>query len=75
MAEYKAVLDYIFQEYAVKEAWSLSRLSRGELCWKNSRKGIDTYESSYRPIKLDDIRLDAQRISDRRDMLTAMGIL
>lgn len=75
VAEYKAVLDYVFEHYAVKEAWSLSRLSQGEICWKNSRKGVAPHESSYRPIKLDDIRLDAIRIRDRRQMLEAQGLL
>lgn len=75
VAEYKAILDYIFKEYAIKEAWSLSRLSQGEICWKNSRKGVAPHESSYRTIALDDIRTDALRINGRRMYLAACGLL
>lgn len=75
VAEYLPVLDYVFEHYAIKDAWSLSRLSQGETCWKISRKGIPAYESSYRPIALDDIRIDANRIRDRRQMLKEYSLL
>ena len=64
----KAVLDEVFKAYAHKDAWSLSRLSHGEICWKRSRKGVAPGESSDNMIPLDDIRLDAQRIRERREM-------
>ena len=64
----KAILDEIFKAYAYKDAWSLSRLSHGEICWKRSRKGVSPYDSSDNMIPLDDIRLDAQRMRERREM-------
>ena len=62
------VLDEVFKAYAHKDAWSLSRLSHGEICWKRSRKGVSPYDSSDNMIPLDDIRLDAQRMRERREM-------
>ena len=75
MAEYKAVMDYVFQNYAPKDSWSLSRLTHGEICWKISRKGVAPSESSAVTIPNADIRLDAQRIRDRRRMLAQQGLL
>ena len=63
------VLDRIFRDYAPKDAWSLSRLTHGEICWKRSRKGISPHESSDNMIPLEDIRLDAQRMKERRALL------
>ena len=68
MGDDKAVLDIIFRDYAPKDAWSLSRLSHGEICWRRSRKGIAPDESSDNLIPLEDICLDAQRMKERRAM-------
>ena len=68
MGDDKATLDEVFKAYAPKDAWSLSRLSHGEICWKRSRKGVSPYDSSDNMIPLDDIRLDAQRMKERREM-------
>ena len=68
MADEMEVLDEVFKDYAHKDAWSLSRLSHGEICWKRSRKGVSPYDSSDNMIPLDDIRLDAQRMRERREM-------
>ena len=68
MADEMEVLDEVFDAYAHKDAWSLSRLSHGEICWKRSRKGVSPYDSSDNMIPLDDIRLDAQRMKERREM-------
>ena len=75
MGEDKAILDYVFENYAQKDSWSLSRLTHGEICWKKSRKGIAPSESSSNPIPLDDIRLDADRMRERRAMLDQYGLL
>ena len=66
------VLDEVFKAYAHKDAWSLSRLSHGEICWKRSRKGVSPYDSSDNMIPLDDIRLDAQRMRERRELFGQM---
>ena len=68
----KEILDEIFQSYASKDSWSLSRLSHGEICWKRSRKGVSPYESSDNMIPLDDIRQDAQRMKERRELFGQM---
>ena len=68
MAGEMEILDEVFKAYAYKDAWSLSRLSHGEICWKRSRKGVSPYDSSDNMIPLDDIRLDAQRMRERREM-------
>lgn len=71
----KNVMDKIFEEYAAEDAWSLSRLTHGEISWKTSRKGIAPTESGNVPIALDDIRLDADRIRSRREMLNRFSSL
>ena len=65
-------LNEVFKSYAPKDSWSLSRLSHGEICWKRSRKGVSPYDSSDNMIPLDDIRLDAQRMKDRRELFGQM---
>ena len=75
MGSDKAVLDYVFANYADKDSWSLSRLTHGEICWKKSRKGIAPNESSNNLIPLEDIRLDADRMRQRREMLDQYGLL
>lgn len=67
---YMDVMDYVFTNYAPKDSWSLSRLSHGETSWKISRKGIAPSESSAQVIPTAHIRLDADRIRERREMLS-----
>lgn len=40
LVELDRVLNPVFESYAEKDSWSLSRLTHGEISWKNSRKGI-----------------------------------
>ncbi len=69
------VMDKVFSDYAPKDSMSLSRLTHGEISWKRSRKGVTPAENSDKPISLGDIRLDAQRIRDRREKLDQQGLL
>lgn len=69
MAEYMPVLDHVFQNYASKDSWSLSRLSHGETSWKISRKGYAPSDNSSVTIPTSDICWDAIRIRDRRAIL------
>ena len=69
-----AVMNKVFEDYAGKDSWSLSRLTHGEFSWKNSRKGISDGENSDNPMNLDDIRVDADRIRERREMLSKLGL-
>lgn len=68
------ILDRVFTEYSEKESWSLSRLTHGELSWKNSRIGIPDEENSDNPMSTDDIKKDAERIKARREMLVELGL-
>ena len=68
----KDILDFIIGKYGGKDAWSLSRLSHGEYSWINSRRGVGEYENSAAVIPIDDIRVDAERIRNRRELLSML---
>lgn len=65
------ILNKVFKSYAEKESWSLSRLTQGELSWKNSRLP----ENTDNLMSLKDIHKDAERIKARREMLNRLGLL
>lgn len=67
--KYKSVFDYVFSNYALKDAWSLSRLTHGETSWINARKGLAPNQNGSTQLSLDDIRDDANRIKMRRYIL------
>ena len=52
----------IIDEYGVLESWQLRNLSHMEISWKNSRIGIGDNEAGTVPLKLADIRVDAQKV-------------
>lgn len=74
VARISVIMDKVFEEYAGKDSWSLSRLTHGELAWKNSREGISDGENSNNPMSLDDMWNDADRIRERRTMLVNLGL-
>lgn len=65
------ILNKVFESYAGKESWSLSRLTQGELSWKNSR----LLENADNLMSLEDIHKDAERIKTRREKLNRLGLL
>ena len=65
IAQYQAVFDEVFREYAPSHPLTLVSVSHGELSWKRARQGYTKYESSDVPMKLDDIREDAERLKER----------
>ena len=69
------VMDKVFTQYSHKDPWSLSRLTLGELSWKNSRVGIPDDANMGNPMKLEDLREDARRIKERREILSYLGLL
>lgn len=69
------IMDNVFENYAGKTSWSLSRLTHGEISWQNSRKGISEQEKSDNPIKIEDIEKDAERIKARIKMLEDLGLM
>lgn len=68
------IMNKVFEEYAGKDSWSLSRLTHGEFSWRNSRQGVSDGENSDNPMNVDDIRTDADRIRKRREMLLKFGL-
>lgn len=73
--KYRGVFNKIFEHYAVKDSWSLSRLSHGELSWKNARIGLLPSENGNVKMKIEDIRKDAERIKMRRYLLKEMALV
>ena len=69
------ILDKVFTQYSHKDPWSLSRLTLGELSWKNSRVGVPEDANMGNPMKIEDLREDARRIKERREMLPYLGLL
>ena len=69
------IMNKVFEEYATKDSWSLSRLTHGELSWKNSRIGVEEGSNSDNPMRLEDIREDAKRIRKRRELLSQFGLV
>lgn len=70
----KEILNETLRRYGGKDPWSLSRLSHGEYSWQKSREGISEYQNSDNVMMLNDIRIDAQRVRNRRQMLSNLGI-
>ena len=56
IATYQTVFDKVFEQYAPKDAWSLSSITHGEISWQKARVGIPAGENSDTLIALDDIR-------------------
>lgn len=69
-----AIVDGVFADYAGRDSWSLSRLTHGEISWKNSRTGIPQDGNGDQPMDDEDIRKDAERIRARREMLAKLGL-
>lgn len=72
--EMKPVVDAVFEQYAEKDSWSLSRLTHGEYSWKKSREGVPENINSDKPINVEDIRIDADRVKARRELLEQLGL-
>lgn len=56
------IVKNVINEYGVMESWQLSRLSHKEISWKNAREGLKEDDIGDVPIKLSDIRIDAQKV-------------
>lgn len=70
----ETILNNTLLRYGNKDPWSLSRLSHGEYSWQKSREGVSEYQNSHREILIENIRIDAKRIKERRKMLAELGI-
>lgn len=69
------IMDKVFTQYSHKDPWSLSRLTLGELSWKNSRAEVPDDANMGNSMKLEDIREDARRIKERREILSYLGLI
>ncbi len=68
-AESRDIIHSVLKVYGEKESWSLSDITHGEYSWKQSRTGIRDGENGSNRMLLDDIRIDAARIRERRNRL------
>ena len=66
-----SILNKVFDSYAKKDSWSLSRLTQGETSWNNSRLP----ENTNHLMSLEDICKDAERMKSRRQMLKKLGFI
>lgn len=66
LAPYKNTLDYVFQNYATKDSWTLSMLTHGESCWQNARIGYSSDDKCDMLIETSAIAKDAERMKIRR---------
>lgn len=60
--ESRYIINNVIQEYGSLASWKLSELSHKEQSWKNSRIGLEEGKSGNRELKLEDIRMDAQKV-------------
>jgi hypothetical protein len=58
----KYVVDSVLYEYGHLEAWKLRNLSHEEYSWQVSRAGLADSEAGNIPLKIEDIKIDAQKV-------------
>lgn len=73
IAPYQSVFDKVFEQYAHKDAWSLSSITHGESSWQKAREGIPATENCDSLMDLEDIRKDAHHIKLRRFFLEKLS--
>lgn len=52
----------IILQYGELASWKLSQISHSEISWKNSRKGLNPSDNGKKPLLLDDIKKDAEKV-------------
>ena len=67
------ILDYVFNTYAERNSWSLSRLTHAEYSWQSAREA-DPIENGDCVMPIADISLDARRVASRRAAIKALGL-
>lgn len=67
------MLDYIFNTYADKNSWSLSRLTHAEYSWQHAIAS-DPSGVGNPVMTLEDIAVDAHRVAERRMALRLLGL-
>jgi len=56
------IVKNIILQYGELASWKLSDISHEESSWKNARKGLKSYENGNVPLKLADIKKDAEKV-------------
>ena len=69
-----SVLDYIFNTYAEKDSWSLSRLTHAEYSWQHAREQENS-GGGFREMPIADIQIAANQAIQRRESLAALGLV
>ena len=67
--KYADMMSFIFNQYASRDAWSLSYLTHNEISWKRARYGLSSDQNGNTELALDDIKEDALRMKWRRYVL------
>lgn len=63
----KTLLGKVLERYGERTSWSLSRLSHGEVSWKETRRGLDPGENGNVPLRRNMMRIDAIRERSLRE--------
>lgn len=66
----KDIVNKVLEQYGSKNSWSLSDITHFEYSWIQSRIGIKDGVNGDNPMRLEDIRVDAERIRERRKALS-----
>ena len=66
----KDIVARVLKQYGSKNSWSLSDITHFEYSWIQSRRGLKEGENGSNLMALEDIRVDAKRIRERRKALT-----
>ncbi|OOO00368.1 MAG: hypothetical protein ATN35_01320 [Epulopiscium sp. Nele67-Bin004] len=69
----KLIINKVIDSYADKNSWSLSRITHAEESWKRARVGLPDGENGDRPMLLENIRIDANKMKARRRFLAQSG--
>ena len=56
------IANNIVEQYGGYESWKLSELSHKEISWRNARKGLEPGQNGNKPLSLEDIRKDAEKV-------------
>lgn len=58
----KYIANNVILEYGCLATWKLSELSHKDISWRNARRGLAANENGSVPLKLEDIRMDAEKV-------------
>ena len=58
----KYIANNVIEEYGSLAAWKLSELSHRDVSLRNARQGLKPHENGDVPLKLEDIRMDAEKV-------------